>query len=270
MSEHFPTKIPTFTPTMLASFERCPQQYQLKYVLKERPAEDFSANLACGSAVHRVLASFFEQFRRTGGFPIDLRQRVQAQLPIAQHPSEEAWVADVERVLGWVKWALSAFDGTARVVAVERSYEYLFPGSRDGAFPAFRLRHTVDLVLEREEGAIEHLDWKTGNGYRIDDLQNVAARIVVGQAFPDRPRFLSSTAFLANEAMRTDELSYEAIKVVWEGIKGLVQAISIEQDWLPVANPLCPWCVFYGQGCPLYPGVDAPDAMTGWLEAGAA
>ena len=264
---HRRRKISTFTPSMLAAFERCPHQYFLRYVQKLRPPEPFNPAFARGNAAHEVLRQSFEHYRRLRAFPIDLRGRVEAQLPRPPYADERAWAADVEKVLGWVRWALAAFDGSARVLAAERWFEYRFPGNA-GCAP-FRLRHRVDLALEHEDGSVEHLDWKGGDGYRVDALQNVAARIVVGRAFPDRPRIRSSTAFLANEAARTDELTYDEVKADWGRIKELAGAIMAERDWLPVSNPLCPWCPFYGQGCPIYPAGEEPDAMTGWLEESA-
>ena len=267
MGDSLSGTIPTFTPSMLASFERCPHQYHRKYVQKLRPPEPFNPGFACGNAAHEALRSLFESYRRRQAFPIDLRERVEAQLPRPAYADARAWAGDAEKVLGWVKWALTAFDGTTRVVAVERWFEYAFPGN--GGCPPFRLRHRVDLGLEHDDGTIEHLDWKTGEGYRVDELQNAAARIVVGRAFPDRPRVLSSTAFLANEAVRTDELTYDSVKAAWGRIKALVAGIAAERDWLPVSNPLCPWCPFYGRGCSLYPAGEGTDAMTDWLEGAA-
>ena len=261
-------KLPTLTPTMLATFARCPQQYAFKYVQKLKPVEEtFSPDLARGNAAHNVLGAVLRQFQRTQAFPINLQERAESQLPRDGYAGDEAWEADVEKVVGWVKWALMAFDGTARVVAVERPFEYVFPGNGDCA--SFRLRAIVDLVLEHPDGSIEHLDWKTGTGYRIDPIQNVVSRIVVGQAFPKQPHLLSSTAFLASETTRTDELAYDEVKAGWGTIKELAAAIMAEREFFPISNPLCPWCPFSGQGCSLFPASDAPDEMTEWLEGAA-
>jgi hypothetical protein len=260
-------QIPTFTPTMLATFERCPLLYRRRYIAKDLPPDGFSRELVRGNALHNVLAPLFDHFRRHQSFPLNLRDRVAAQLPREGYAEQAAWASDVDQVLAWVKWALRAFDGTPQVVAVERYCEYEFPGN--GSCQRFRLRHKVDLVLRRADATIEHLDWKTGTSHRIEALHNAAARIVVGRAFPDRSRILSTTAFVVNEAVRTDELTYEEVKVGWERIKGLVQGILAEAEWLPVSTALCPWCPLYGRGCPLYPTDDVPDAMTQWLEGAA-
>ncbi len=264
-------KIPTFTPTMLNTADRCLHQYRRKYIDRVRSDEGFSPVLVQGNAVHAVLSQVFEHYRidrrERHTFPINLLERVHRALPRDQYPSEEAWTFDVERTLAQVKWVLMAFDGSCEVVAVERTFEYSFPGNRTA--PAFRLRATVDLVLRHDDGTIEHLDFKTGNSLRVDPIQNTVCRIVVGQAFHDVPRILSSTAFLQSEATRSDELTREDVKTIWTKVKELATTILTEQEWLPTSNPLCPWCPLYQRGCALYPSEEGPDATTDWLEGAA-
>jgi len=257
--------IQTFTPTMLSTFERCPHQFRRKYVDKQKAPQDFSRDLACGNAAHAVLQGVFEVYRRTGGYPINLRERVEAALPSAPYPDLAQSAADVERVLAWVKNALGSIEGSADVALVERWLEYRFPGSAD--CPAFLLRHRIDLVLDHKNGALEHRDWKTGSRAEVDELQNVAARIVVRTAFPDHERILSSTAFLAHDVVQIDELTREDVRASWGRIKRLAAGAMAERDWLPTSNALCPWCPYYQRGCALYPTADIrPDATTEWLE----
>jgi hypothetical protein len=260
--------IPTFTPTMLATFERCPHQFRRRYVEKQKAPQDFSSDLACGNAAHTVLQGIFEVYRRTGGYPINLHERVEAALPSAPYPDRAQWATDVERVLAWVKNALGSIEDAADVALVERWLEYRFPGSAD--CPAFLLRHRIDLVLDHRNGALEHRDWKTGSRTEVDELQNVAARIVVRTAFPDHERILSSTAFLSHDVVQTDELTRDQVRSGWQRIKRLAAGVATEQGWLPVSNALCPWCPFYQRGCPIYPApASGPDATTAWLEGAA-
>ncbi len=260
-------RIPTFTPTMLATYERCRLLYQRRYVDRNLPPEPFNPTFARGNAAHRVLEGAYRHYQRHQTLPVDLQARVEAQLPLVHYPDKAAWEGDVSTVLDWVKWDLLAFDGTARVAAVERTFEYAFPGNGDCG--PWRLRHIPDLVLEHADGTIEHLDRKTGNGYHVDELQRVAARIVVGQAVTERPRVLSSTTFLVHQAVRTEELSYEAVKTGWERMKTLAVGILAGEAGIPTENPLCPWCPLYQAGCPLFPAEAGPDVMTDWLEGAA-
>ena len=260
--------IPTFTPAMLALFERCPQQYFLKYVQKRRVPEAFSSDLACGNAAHTVLHDVLEVYRRTGGYPINLRERVEDALPSDPYPDGTAWATDVERVLKWVKGALTSIDETARVIAVERWLEYAFPGNAE--CPPFRLRHRVDLILEHADGVLEHRDWKCGKRAEVDALQNATARIVVRQAFPDHPCILSSTVFLSHGIVQIDELTREQVSAEWQRLKRLATQSMGERDWLPVSNALCPWCPYYQRGCALYGSPDGRrDKTTDWLEGAA-
>jgi hypothetical protein len=258
----------TLTPAMLALFERCPHQYFLKYVQKLKVPETFSPDLACGNAAHTVLHGVLDVYRKTGGYPINLRERVEDALPSEPYPDGAAWAVDVDRVLRWVKGALTSIDETARVIAVERWMEYPFPGNRD--CPPFRLRHRVDLVLEHEDGALEHRDWKAGKSADVDALQHIAARVVVRHGFSDHPRIFSSTVFLTHGVVQIDELTREQVGVQWQRMKQIVTQIMAEQDWHPVSNVLCPWCPYYQRGCSLYGSPDeGPDATTDWLEGAA-
>jgi hypothetical protein len=260
--------IPTFTPTMLDTFGRCPLQFRRKYVEKQKPPQPFSRDFACGIAAHEVLHGVMEVYRRTGGYPIDLRRRAEDALPDAPYSDAADRAADVDRVVAWVKNALGGIADDARVLQVERWMEYRFPGCAD--CPAFLLRHRVDLVLEHSDGALEHRDWKTGSRTEVDALQNAAARIVVRTAFPNHERILSSTAFLARGAVQIDELTRDQVRAEWQRIKRLAAGAMAERDWLPTSNALCPWCPFYQRGCPLYPDpASSPDATTDWLEGAA-
>ena len=134
---------------MLATFERCPHQFHRKYVEKSRrPSLQHRPRLRQRRA--RGLAGVLEVYRRTGGYPINLRERVENALRAAAIRTAVRWAADVERVVAWVKAALGGIDETARVLQVERWLEYRFPGCAD--CPPFLLRHRVDLVLEHRTG----------------------------------------------------------------------------------------------------------------------
>jgi hypothetical protein len=260
--------IPTFTPGMLASFERCPHQYFLKHVQKLKVPQSFSPDLSCGNVAHTVLHGVLDVYRATGGYPINLRERVEDTLPSDPYGDGGTWAMDVDRVLSWVKVALSSVDETAQVIAVERWMEYPFPGNAE--CPSFRLRHRVDLVLEHEDGTLEHRDWKGGKRAEVDLMQHVAARIVVRHAFPDHSCILSSTVFLSHGIVQIDELTREQVGAEWRHMKKIAKQIITERGWHPVSNPLCPWCPFYQQGCSLYSVPDGgPDATTDWLEGAA-
>jgi hypothetical protein len=82
-------------------------------VQKRKVPETFSPDLACGNAAHTVLHGLLDVYRRTGGYSINLRERVEDALPCDLYVDGGAWATDVERVLRWVKGALSSIDETA-------------------------------------------------------------------------------------------------------------------------------------------------------------
>src|SRR5687767_585059 len=174
MSRWTGNNTPAFTPSMLNAADRCLHQYKAKYVDKVRFDGEFSIPLAQGNAVHAALARCYGQYLANRTFPINLREVVEACLHAEF--GAQPWQNAVEATLEQVKWSLMAFDGTARVIATERWFEYAYPG--DATYPAFRLRSRVDLVLGYDDGAIEHLDFKTGSKPIVDTIQNVASRIV--------------------------------------------------------------------------------------------
>jgi hypothetical protein len=254
---------PAYTPTKLNAYRRCPAEYHARFVAKQPTRVDPNLSLVRAIGAHAVIRQALDHYRQVAGYPIDLRDRVLAQLPADAYPTAVAREADVDVVLGWVHRALSSFDGTSTIRAVERTYEYLFPGSADVS--AFILRSTIDLVLEHPDGTIEHIDWKTGASTWYDEIQTVVSRIVVGRAFPDRA-VRSTTAYLGADTTRSELLTREQARPVWEEIKRIVRAMDGDSDWLPTSNPLCPNCPFYGTSCPLYPPAGTTDAMTVWLE----
>lgn len=267
MPSHIAGQIPAYTPTMLSTYERCPLRYRRQYRDRDLPTDPFNPLLARGNATHRVLEAAYRLYQLRRAFPVDLRVRVEAHLSRELYDDDAARADDIEQVLEWITWDLMTFDGDARILAVERSLEYSFPGN-DTCGP-WRLRHTLDLVLEHPDGSIEHLDRKTGSSLRIDHVQRVAARIVVGKAFPGRTSYTSSTVFLAHQTTRRNDLSYEQVKTEWERMKSLVVALASDAGWAPAENPLCPWCPLYQAGCPHFPALDPSSDITDWLEGAA-
>jgi hypothetical protein len=179
-----------------------------------------------------------------------------------------AWQVDVAFVVDQVKFALLEFEGTARVLATEGTYDFPYPGGPD--CPPFILRAKVDRVLYHDDAGLEHSDYKTGNGQWVDPIQNVALCIVVRHNFQDVYKYVrSSTIFLGSRSTRSEELTRDQAHETWCEIKQLVKAIASTREWPPVRSPLCEWCPFYGNGCSLDPREGEGDAMAAWLDGAA-
>lgn len=262
------SRLPVFYPSHLNLYRQCPEKYFHKYVERRRVQEPFSPALAKGIVAHAILAACFDEYRCQRSLPTDLRARIAAQLPRLPYPDGHAWNLDVEAVLGHVQFALMEFEGTARVLATEGTYDYPYRGGSD--CPPFILRVKVDRVLYHDDAGLEHSDYKTGARQEVDPIQNVASRIVVRHNFHDEYAYIrSSTLFLASRSTRSEELTREQVQETWREIKQIVNAILAVKAWPPKRSTLCEWCPFYGNGCSLDPVEGEGDAMAEWLDGAA-
>jgi hypothetical protein len=256
----------TVTPSMLESFERCPHQFRHRYVDRIRPTGPVSVGLARGIATHELIAAAFEEYRRSGQFPVNLRERIETKLTRGNYADDGDWQADITTLQGWMTWAIAQVDPADTILATELWGEYDFPG--DSSWPPFRLRHRVDLVLEHPNRSVTVVNWKTSRTMGVNDIECVSARIVAGSTFPDRPAITSATGFLVHRPVVDGQLDSTTIRAVWHRIKVLAAAIASETDFLPRSNALCPWCPAYQNGCPIQPSVSAGiDSITEWLSA---
>jgi hypothetical protein len=230
-------------------FKRCPQAYYHRYVDRHPVTHAFDPLLTRGQVTHNILAQAFDSQRRLGAFPENLRQRAEWRLQRRSYDSDGQFTYELDLVLDLVANALDWFDPAASIVAIEKSFEYAFAGSR--AAPPFVLKTRIDLVLQHADASLEHVDWKTGSRAWVDEIQNATGRIVVGRAFQEA-RIRSTTHFLGSTATRSRSLEHDEVVAVWREIKELVAAIETEQTWSPTPNPLCTHCPFQRNGCPLY------------------
>jgi len=257
------SRVPAFTPTKLSTYRRCPAAYASRYIERTSTPSEPNPTLARAIGAHSVIAHALTEYLRQETFPVHLRDLVAAQLPAKDYIDANHRESDIDLTLSWVHRALRHFDGTHSIVAVERTFEYVYRGSEE--WPEFALRSTVDLVLEHRDGMIEHIDWKTGSSTWYDAVQTVSSRIVVGAVYPDR-KICSTTVYLGSGTSRSAVLTRPDILETWGEIKALVRSILHDDNWRPQSNPLCPFCPSYFHGCSLYPGAVESDSMTDWLE----
>lgn len=239
---------PTFSVKQIQTYKRCPYQYFLTYVHKRPGKVVVRPAMSRGSTAHAVLGQSFNAYRTRHTFPVDLHDRVARHLPRRDYTEVDHWQDDVESVTEWVDTAISTFDPSAEVVAVEKVYAYPFAG-RWGE-PAFTLKSRIDLIARYDDDTVEHIDWKTGGTPIVDRIQNTSSRIVVGKAL-QHGHIRSTTSFLALGSNHSVVLTREDVRDTWEEIKDLAHHIIAGEDWEPVQNPLCPFCPYLDHGCPI-------------------
>ncbi len=146
--------------------------------------------------------------------------------------------------------ALNWYDGSADIICVERQFDRRVSASEES--PSFVLRAKIDLLLDRPDGSLEIVDWKTSANGRVDLMQNVATRILVGKHDAYRGRKVHNTVvFLPTGTVHSELISREVIVEIGAEIKRLAKEIADDAVWEPIANPLCDYCPFINS-CSLY------------------
>jgi hypothetical protein len=250
---------PAFWPNHLKTYQDCPQRYYLQFVRRRAGRIVDRTAMKRGQVTHHVLANAFRHFRTRNSFPDGLAKQISDRLTASDYPSHDHWRQDVRMIGDWVDIAVETFDQRKSVIEVEKVYGYPFHG-RSEDLP-FSLQARVDLVLRRDDGAIEHLDWKTGKRGWVDEIQNITARIAVGRALKE-PRVVSTVTFLSAANGEYDDssvLSREEVRAGWLKIKHIASDIRTDDVWTPKQGPLCNWCPYFQHGCVLHraAGVEA-------------
>ncbi len=269
-----PGRPPLHTPSGLNLYRRCPEAYNLRYRVRQPAPETPSPALARGIAVHEVLARCARQYQAQGTLPTGWPARLAARLPRAAYPDAAAWGDDLAASREQVAAGLRGLDPRLEVVAVERFWRWTWPGDR--VLAPFTLGAKVDLVLagtdDRGARYLDVIDYATGQGRRVDPIQELVERLVVqANLGVDYAYIVSTTAWLALDASWSAVRDNDECRATWREIRGLAHAIATDPIMAPTPSALCQWCDYYGNGCVLdRPRVGAPDAgrdLARWLEA---
>ncbi len=266
---------PLHTPSALNLYRKCPEAYRLRYRARQPTPDEPSPALARGIAIHDVLAGCAHQYQRQGTLPLDWPTRLAACLPRAAYPDEAAWWGDLAAARAQIAVGLAALAPGLEVVAVERFWRWTWPGT--GSAAPFTLGAKVDLVLagtdDRGDRYLDVVDYATGQGRRIDRIQELVERLVVKAnlgAGGDYAYIVSTTAWLASAASWSAVRDEDECRATWREIRGLAHAIATDPVMAPTPSALCAWCDFYGNGCILdRPGADdrrRSHGLADWLE----
>ncbi len=247
---------PLHTPSGLNLYRRCPEAYRLRYRVRQPAPETPSPALARGIAVHDVLARCAKQYQVRGTLPADWPARLADRLPRAAYPDTTAYRDDLAAARDQVSSGLAALTPGREVLAVERFWRWTWPGSPSGA--AFTLGAKIDLVLagtdDRGDRYLDVVDYATGQGRRIDRIQELVERLVVKAnlgAGGDYAYIVSTTAWLALDASWSAVRDDDECRATWREIRGLAHAIATDPVMAPTPSALCAFCDYYGNGCVL-------------------
>jgi len=244
MSRATQTRTRTFFPTAINVFRQCPERYYLKYIRKRKRPMPFSRPLACGGAAHRLIAAVLPDFMLNGEIPADLEQRALDEVSAAAYPAGElAYRKQDARDIA--KWTLTAFEmippGSRSMLQERKLYAPLGRSS-------VQIGAQIDLVLRRDDGNIEHIDFKTGK-VRDDAVQNLIARAVVGRKFGIQQPIRTTTLYLQHRRTQSTILDRRTSRREWESIARDIRDIRSLDDFPPRPGPLCVYCPYQARDC---------------------
>lgn len=239
-----PRRLRTFFPTHIDTFRQCPERFFHKYIRKRQGVTGFSRPLVLGSVTHRLIAAVLPRYMQSGDIAVDLEARAIQALASQDYPEAERHLIeqDAEDVVDLTKTALDMIPGDSRSLLQER--KLYKPLGKSG----IEIGAQVDLVLQRGDGTIEHIDFKTGK-IRDNTVQSAIGRAVVGHRYRAAPEIQSTTLFLAERQRHSTVFSAETHGHEWKSIAQNIRDIRSLDTFPPNPGPLCAYCPFRETHC---------------------
>ncbi len=227
----------SFNPKNIGVYAGCPERYYWTYVKKLRMPEPFSAARLKGIATHSVLAEVLRY--RMDGQPepesvAELGVLAADRLKEDEYPEDQRgeWSHDVRDVAEWAGWSLDRLEPEARVVAVEREFDYRWGG--------YDFSARVDAVFEHLDGEIEHVDFKTGKA-GWDHIQQVLSRVTVCAEYPERS-VRTTFMYASQHTVDSRVMARETLVTTWPEIAGIVESICTTTEWPARPSGFCGFC----------------------------
>jgi len=243
----------SFSPTELRAYRSCPEQFYRKHIAQEKIPRALNRAMLRGSAAHKVLARIFTA--RQDGEILEFDERALAEqfLPRFHYQKAaelDAWEGDIEQVLELVRTGLAKVPGSARIISVERSYDYVLGTSSRAA--GARIVGKVDLLIRHAENVYEHIEFKTG-GARPDPFQEIICRIgVCAELNPHGLPVLSTTYQLSTGAEACLDGGREVLRNILGEIEETIQQIWNATSWPAREGDGCAYCDFRETLCSLH------------------
>jgi RecB family exonuclease len=234
----------TFFPTAINTFRQCPERYYHRYIKKRTGAQPFSRPLVLGGATHRMIASVLPRYLHAGEIAADLEAQALAEVSTREYPDEERQhlAQDARDVVELTLAALELIPRRSRALLQER--KLYAPLGRSGV----EIGAQIDLVLQRPDGAIEHVDFKTGK-VRENTVQTLLARAVVGRRFGTATEIQTTTLYLAQRQRHAVTLDRVTSRLDWQGVARTIRDMRANEHFPPTPGPLCAYCPFQSRHC---------------------
>jgi putative RecB family exonuclease len=240
-----------FSYSSFDMFERCPRQYALRYLcrldaVQARPAADF------GSVAHAAFEMFTRERRERparGEMSPDREDLERffevawAASPLAGETDAEAWRARALPMLD----RFFAAESTGAVETIGEELRFRLRLELD-ADTRVTVGGFVDRIDRLPSGAVELVDYKTGNAWSPEDVESslqlsiyaLGCRDTLGLGRPERV----TLDFVEHGMRHSAELTDNALDNVREGLAMRAREIR-GSDFTPTRSPrACGWCDF--------------------------
>jgi putative RecB family exonuclease len=255
-------RLPTLSPTAAKNFEKCPLAFRLNKIDKIL----FPPSLPAlkGILAHKILETIYktESENRTLNYAKsiiesswqeivenDIKKNNKQNLQSIQ--TDQAFFDEVEQFI----ITYFSMENPQRIL-VDSQEQWIDISTKE-----VRFLGQIDRVDKSNQGSIRIVDYKTGKSPDSRFLQDVIFQLhfyayLWFKNYKFLPTQLSLLYLKDGKAVKTspnqnDILNLEkSINQVWQNIK----LTALNNQWLPRQNPLCDWCEFKAQYCPLFEG----------------
>ncbi len=267
-----------YSPSRLASFERCPKKFELRYVLKI-PAQTESIEAYVGKRVHEILEKLHKVVDELGRVPslarvlhrfralFDERFEPERVRIVRPGMTRQSYVENGERCLRNYYQRNYPFDRDETLGLEERLVFEL------DAAGAYRVQGIVDRIVRAPDGALEIHDYKTGarvpSQAELDrDRQLALYQVGLAQRYGEGRPIRLIWHYLLSDRRRSSSRSPEQLQELRDETMALIDRIRSTTEFPAKPSALCRWCE-YQQLCPAQrsqapeaPEPPAPDELS--------
>ena len=243
-----------YSHSRLSSFEKCPKQFQYRYILKI-PVETEGIEAFLGKRVHEVLERLYDFVH------------IQKLIPSLQkviHRYHVLWDEsyDEKRVRIVRKGTPASFYRDLGARCLETFYQRHHPFDQDETLGIeehvefdldeagdYRFQGYIDRVARARDGAIEIQDYKTGryvpSQEELDDDRQLALyQLGIADRFPDDQPVRLVWHYLQKSQVRTSERTREQLAELREETIKLIDQIESATQYPSQRSRLCDWCEY--------------------------
>jgi len=233
----------------IGTYEKCPKQYQYRYILKPDVVREKHPATEFGSCAHLALEIFHKVLMKKRVDPLDYPRLMtwSSTKAIKEFDksilSEPTWTpdGDIPGII-FLKDILQDYlnllkrDGVPNVIGVEVPYSFKIGGST--------IRGYIDRLDKVADGEYRVVDYKTSkNPKYLTEFQLLVYADAIRRKYPDAKVVHGSYMLLKHNCKTKDwTFSSNDFERVTKKILKRADQISTEKRWVKKPTVLCNWC----------------------------